>query len=100
MLENLIFLELKRRGYKIFIGKCGTKEIDFIATKADEKLYLQVSYLLASEQTIEREFSPLFSIRDNYPKYVLSMDTILGSDYEGIKRLNLIDFLLKPGGSI
>jgi len=100
MLENLVFLELKRRGYEIFIGKCGTKEIDFIATKADEKLYIQVSYLLASEKTIEREFSPLFSIRDNYPKYVLSMDTILGSDYEGIKRLNLIDFLLKPVGSI
>lgn len=96
MLENLVFLELKRRGYDIFIGKYGTKEIDFIATKAGDKLYVQVSYLLGSKQTIEREFSPLLAIRDNYPKYVLSMDTIFGSDYDGIKHLNLIDFLLKP----
>lgn len=94
MLENLVFLELKRRGYELFIGKFGTKEIDFIATKAEKRLYIQVAYLLASEQTIEREFSPLLSIKDNYPKYVLSMDTIFGSDYEGIKRLNLVDFLL------
>ena len=94
MLENLVFLELKRRGYDIFVGKQGSKEIDFIATKADDKLYIQVSYLLSSKQTIEREFSPLLAIRDNYPKYVLSMDTIFGSDYDGIKRLNLIDFLL------
>ena len=96
MLENLVFLELKRRGYKVFIGKYGTREIDFIATAADNKIYIQVCYLLASEQTVEREFSPLLAIRDNYPKYVLSMDTVFGSDYAGIKRLNLIDFLLKP----
>ncbi len=96
MLENLIFLELKRRGYNISIGKYGTKEIDFIATTADDKIYIQVCYLLSSEQTIEREFSPLLAIRDNYPKYVLSMDTIFGSDYAGIKRFNLIDFLLQP----
>lgn len=96
MLENLVFLELKRRGYKVFIGKYGTREIDFIATTADNKIYIQVCYLLASEQTIEREFSPLLAIRDNYPKYVLTMDTVSGSDYAGIKRLNLIDFLLQP----
>ena len=96
MLENLVFLELKRRGYKIFIGKYGTREIDFIATASDSKLYIQVCYLLASEQTVEREFSPLLAIKDNYPKYVLSMDTVFGSDYAGIKRLNLVDFLLQP----
>lgn len=96
MLENLVFLELKRRDYKISIGKYGTREIDFIATKADEKSYLQVSYLLASKETIEREFSPLLAIKDNYPKYVISMDTIFSTDHDGIKHLNLIDFLLKP----
>ena len=94
MLENIVFLELKRRGYDVYIGKLGTLEIDFIATRANEKLYIQVAYLLANPKTIEREFAPLRAIKDNYPKYVLSMDTILGSDYEGIKRLNLIDFLL------
>jgi len=96
MLENLVFLELKRRGYAVYIGKLGTKEIDFIATRADEKIYIQVAYLLASEQTIEREFSPLLEVKDNYPKYVLSMDTFFGTDYEGVKRLNLVDFLVTP----
>lgn len=96
MLENIIFLELKRRGYEVYIGKLDTRGIDFIATRANEKIYIQVAYLLASPETIEREFAPLLAIKDNYPKYVISMDTIFGSDYEGIKRLNLIDFLLAP----
>lgn len=95
MLENLVFLELKRRGYAVYIGKVGTKEIDFIATKAGEKMYVQVAYLLASSTTIEREFEPLLSIKDNYPKYVLSLDTVFGDDYKGIIRLNLVDFLLR-----
>jgi predicted AAA+ superfamily ATPase len=94
MLENIVFLELKRRGYTVHIGKSGTREIDFIATRADERIYIQVAYLLASAQTIEREFSPLLAIKDNYPKYVISMDTIFGNDYKGIIRLNLVDFLL------
>lgn len=96
MLENIVFLELKRRGYEVYIGKLDTREIDFIATRANEKIYIQVAYLLASPETIEREFAPLLAIKDNYPKYVVSMDTIFGSDYEGIKRLNLVDFLLAP----
>ena len=94
LLENIVFLELKRRGYKVFIGKLNTQEVDFIAEKEHEKLYIQVTYLLSSREAVEREFSVLQSIPDNYPKYVISMDTAFGEDYEGIRRLNIIDFLL------
>lgn len=94
ILENIVYLELLRRGYSVSIGKLGDAEIDFIATRADEKIYIQVAYLLASEKTILREFTPLLKIADNYPKYVLSMDELFGGDYEGIKRLNIVDFLL------
>ena len=96
VLENIIFLELKRRGYEVFIGKLGQTEIDFIATNSKGKIYIQVCYLLASPETIQREFKPLLDIRDNYPKYVVSMDSIFGDDFEGIKRLNIVDFLLTP----
>ena len=87
-------MELKSRNYKVYIGKIGNKEIDFIAERENRKIYIQVSYLLSTKETIEREFSNLLCIKDNYPKYVISMDTYFGNDYEGIKRLNLIDFLL------
>ena len=94
-LENIVFLELLRRKYKVNIGKQNNKEIDFVANLRDENLYLQVTYLLASEETIEREFSPLKSIKDNYSKLVLSMDNLLESNVEGIKRKKIIDFLLE-----
>jgi predicted AAA+ superfamily ATPase len=94
VLENLVFLELKRKNYTVYIGKLGDNEIDFIAEKKDKKLYIQVAYLLASEEIIKREFTPLQQIKDNYPKYVLSTDTLLGSDYEGIRWMNIMDFLL------
>ena len=94
ILENIVYLELKRRGYTVSIGKLGKLEIDFIATRRDEKIYIQVAYLLASPETIEREFGPLMKIGDNYPKYVLSMDEVFGTDYNGIKRRNIIDFLI------
>ena len=96
VLENIVYLELRRRGYSVSIGKIGDAEVDFIATKSEEKIYIQVTYLLASEKTIKREFSPLLKISDNYPKYVLSMDELFGNDYQGIRRLNIIDFLLMP----
>lgn len=98
ILENMVFLELKRRGYEVFIGKLDQREVDFIATKANKKIYVQVAYMLGSQETVEREFSVLVQIPDNYPKYVLSMDTIFGGDYQGIKRINLIDFLLMKEG--
>jgi len=94
-LENIIFLELLRRKYKVNVGKENNKEIDFIANLRDENLYLQVTYLLASSETIEREFSPLKAIKDNYPKMVLSMDNLPESNIEGIKRKRIIDFLLE-----
>ena len=94
-LENIVFLELLRRKYKVNVGKKNNKEIDFIANLRDENLYLQVTYLLASPETIEREFSPLKAIKDNYPKMVLSMDNLPESNIEGIKRKRIIDFLLE-----
>lgn len=94
LLENIVFLELKCRGYNVFIGKINNNEVDFIAEKEHEKLYIQVTYLLSSKEAVGREFSVLQSIPDNYPKYVISMDTAFGEDFEGIKRLNMIDFLL------
>ena len=94
LLENIVFLELKRRGYQVFVGKQDNREVDFIAEKEGTRHYFQISYLLANDAIIEREFSPLIQIRDNYPKYVLSMDTAFGEDVEGIQRRYLPQFLL------
>lgn len=94
LLENILFLELNCRGYKVFIGKLTNQEVDFVAERDHEKLYIQVPYLLASNEAIEREFSIRQSMYDNYPKYVISVDTAFGEDFEAIKRLNMIDFLL------
>jgi len=94
ILENIVFLELKRRGFLVYIGKLDTKEIDFVAEKQGEKLYVQVAYKLESEQTIEREFAPLLSIEDQYPKYVVTMDELWKDSIEGIKHMHIRDFLL------
>lgn len=83
-----------RRGYAVTVGKYGDKEIDFIATRGKEKLYVQVTYLLASEQTMEREFGVLEEIRDNYPKYVVSLDEF-DRGRNGIRHRNIRDFLLE-----
>lgn len=94
-LENIIYLELLRKKYTVNIGKLQTKEIDFIGSFQEKKLYVQVTYLLSSPETIEREFSPLKNIEDNYPKYVLSMDNLKEDNIEGIIRKKIIDFLLE-----
>ena len=94
VLENIVYFEMLRRGYNIKIGKVDNLEIDFVCKKNDETIYIQVSYLLASEDTKEREFSVLENIKDNYPKYVLSMDEF-DMSRNGIKHVNLIEFLVK-----
>ncbi len=94
ILENIVFLELLRRDYRVFIGKVGETEVDFIAEKPDDKLYIQVSESMQSAETRERELRPLRMIHDNYEKIVLSMDKSYITSYNGIKSLNLIDWLL------
>ena len=94
VLENIVYFEMLRRGYNIKIGKVDNLEVDFVCKKNDETIYIQVSYLLASEDTKEREFSVLENIKDNYPKYVLSMDEF-DMSRNGIKHVNLIEFLVK-----
>ncbi|GAB6107325.1 ATP-binding protein [Fusibacter bizertensis] len=93
-LENVVYLELRRRGYTIYVGKFDDKEVDFIAIDGDTTKYIQVTYLLAEESTIEREFSVLEAIEDNFPKIVISMDRVNRSR-NGIKHKNIIDFLLE-----
>ena len=94
LLENLVFLKLKQDNYNVFIGKYDDYEIDFIAEKNGDKKYFQVAYLLNSEKTIEREFSVLEKVKDNYPKYVITMDNLPKSNRNGITRIHIIDFLL------
>lgn len=94
VLENIVYFELLRRGYDVSIGKVDNTEVDFIATKADDKIYIQVSESMMSEDVRKRELAPLQKINDNYEKIVLSMNTGMDSSYEGIKSLDLIDWLL------
>lgn len=93
-IENVVYFELLRRGYDVAIGKVGTGEIDFIATNANEKLYIQVTESMMNETVRQRELAPLQKINDNYEKIVLSLDTGLDASYEGIKSLNLIEWLI------
>ena len=92
--ENIIYLELLRKGYNIRVGKVDNLEVDFVCTKGNEKLYIQVAYLLASSETTEREFFSLEKINDNYPKYIISMDEF-DMSRNGIRHINIIDFLIK-----
>ena len=95
VLENIVYLELLRRGYEVSIGKIGSLEVDFVASKPNEKIYYQVSATIMDEKTRERELRPLESISDNYPKYILTMDQTVFNDYSGIRVKNIIDFLLE-----
>jgi len=93
VLENLVCLELLRRGYKVSFGRITGKEIDFIGVKSGKRIYIQVAYILGSEETLEREFKPLLQIQDNFPKYVVSMDEV-NMSRQGICHCNVKDFLL------
>ena len=93
-LENIVYFELLRRGYDVSIGKVNQSEVDFIATKADDKLYVQVTESMTGEDVRKRELAPLQKINDNYEKIVLSMNPGMDSSYEGIKSINLIDWLI------
>jgi len=94
MLENLVYLELKRRGYEVYIGKSLNQEIDFIAMQKNEKIYIQVCREIVSEKTEKREYDNLLRINDNYPKYLLRTDEFSEGNYEGIKTIHVADFLL------
>ena len=93
-LENVVYLELCRRGYKVNIGKTADGEVDFVAQRQGEKLYVQVTQEIRSEKTERREYDRLLEIKDNYPKYVLRTDEFAGGNYEGIKSMHVADFLL------
>lgn len=93
ILENIVFLELLRRGYEVTVGRIGDREIDFVCNRRVEKLYVQVAYLLAADETITREFEAYNNIRDNFPKYVVSLDEF-DMSRNGIKHRNIRDFLL------
>ena len=93
-LENIVYLELSRRGYTVNVGKTSDEEIDFVATRQNEKVYVQVMQEIRSEKTEKREYDRLLEIHDNYPKYVLTTDEFAGGNYEGIKTMHVADFLL------
>ena len=94
IIENVVYQHLKISGYQIHVGKSGDKEIDFVCEKSGKKIYVQVTYLLQDEKTINREFGNLLEIKDNYPKYVVSMDDAMSSsDYKGIEHIHIQDFI-------
>lgn len=95
ILENVVYLELLRRGYKVFVGKNNNSEVDFVATNRDNVEYYQVSHSVADSHTLERELKSLQSIKDNYPKYLLTRDIMPNVDHNGIKQINVLDWLLK-----
>ena len=95
ILENIVYLELIRRGYKVYIGKTGEKEIDFVAENKEGFTYFQVAYTTREESTLKRELKPLQDIKDHYPKYILTMDVDPIVDFDGIKKINVLDWLLK-----
>lgn len=95
ILENIVYLELIRRGYKVYIGKAGEKEIDFVAENKEGFTYFQVAYTTREKATLERELTPLQDINDHYPKYILTIDIDPIADYDGIKKVNVLDWLLE-----
>ncbi len=94
VLENIVWMELRRRGYEVTIGRIGTAEVDFVAQRADEVVYLQVATTIATEETRHREHRPLEAIADNHPKYLLTLDPLVGGNANGIQHRRIPEFLL------
>lgn len=94
-LENIVFLELKHRGWTVAVGRIGEFEVDFVATRADEKIYIQVAYLLPDKRTLDRELRPLQAIGDNFPKYLLTLDALDRGQHDGIIRMPIEQFLIE-----
>jgi predicted AAA+ superfamily ATPase len=94
ILENVIYLELVRRGYKVYIGKAGTNEIDFVALKNGKVEYYQAAQSIIEQSALERELTPLNAINDHNPKYLITMDYLPSSSYNGIQRVNALDWLV------
>jgi predicted AAA+ superfamily ATPase len=94
VLENIVMLEFIRRGFKVFVGKLDQLEIDFVGEKEGAKIYVQVAYLLPEKKTVDREFSPLLAVKDNFPKYVITMDEKWKDNVEGVIHMHIADFLL------
>ena len=92
MLENIVYFELRRRGYDVYVGKNETKEIDFVAVRRDERVYVQVCRELPDAS--DREIVNLLEIKDHYPKYVVTMDELAGGNIDGVRIVHLVDFLL------
>ena len=97
LMENVIYLELRARGYEVGVGKMDAAEVDFVAFKPEGKIYIQITYEINSKETEKREYERLLSIKDNYPKYVIRMDDFAGGNYEGVKTMHIADFLLDDG---
>ena len=93
-LENIVYWEMVRRGYDTYIGKYNNREVDFVGVQGNEKIYVQVTYRMESDATVEREFAPLLSIGDNYPKFVVSMDDVWQDNIEGVKHRHIANFLI------
>jgi predicted AAA+ superfamily ATPase len=94
MLENVVYIELVRRGYEVAIGQLSSGEIDFVATKQENKVYIQIAERINRDETERREYYRLLGIADNYPKYVLRTDEFADGNYQGIKTMHVADFLL------
>lgn len=95
ILENIVYWEMRTRGYDVYIGKQEDKEVDFVAIRKEEKIYVQVTYQMGSQTTVDREFAPLLAINDHFPKYVVSMDDMWEDNIEGVRHKHIADFLLE-----